>query len=35
MPRRSESINPIRDEIERRVRALLEELGVAVPLDRV
>jgi protein-tyrosine-phosphatase len=28
-----EAVRPIRDEIERRVRALLEELGVAVPLD--
>jgi protein-tyrosine-phosphatase len=25
-----EQVRPIRDEIERRVRALLEELGVAV-----
>jgi protein-tyrosine-phosphatase len=30
-----EAVRPIRDEIELRVRALLEELGVAVPLDRV
>jgi arsenate reductase len=28
-----EAVRPIRDEIERRVHALLEDLGVAAPLD--
>jgi arsenate reductase len=28
-----EAVRPIRDEIERRVRALLQELGAAAPVD--
>jgi hypothetical protein len=31
---RASGSKPIHDEIERHVRALLEELGVAAPLDR-